>query len=52
MKNIAKNTYFIKGGTYTGVYTYRNNAVIIDPGLAGARPKRILKKIEDAGQCH
>ena len=38
MKNIAKNTYFIKGGTNTGVYTYGNNAVIIDPGLAGARP--------------
>lgn len=49
MKNIAKSTYFIKGGTNTGVYTYGNNAAIIDPGLAGARPKRILKKIEDAG---
>lgn len=49
MKKIANNTYFIKGGTNTGVYTYKNNAVIIDPGLAGARPKRILKKIDDAG---
>ncbi len=49
MEKIAKNTYFIEGGTNTGIYTYNNNAVIIDPGLAGARPKRILNKLESMG---
>ncbi len=27
MKQIVNNTYFIKGGTNTGVYTYGNNAI-------------------------
>lgn len=49
MEKIGKNTYFIKGGTNTGIYTYGDKAVIIDPGLAGARPKRILKKLEEYG---
>lgn len=49
MEKIGKSTYFIKGGTNTGIYVYGDKAVIIDPGLAGARPKRILKKLEEYG---
>ena len=45
MINIEGNTYYIKGGTNTGIYAYKDEAVIIDPGLSGSRPKRLIKKI-------
>lgn len=45
--NIKGNTFYIKGGTNTGVYIYDDNtALIIDPGLCGLRPKRIIKMME------
>ncbi len=48
LTNINGNTYYIKGGTNTGVVCLDNDEVLlIDPGLGGTRPKRILKLIED-----
>ncbi|HSQ89536.1 MBL fold metallo-hydrolase [Romboutsia sp.] len=45
--NIKGNTFYIKGGTNTGVYIYGDNtALIIDPGLSGSRPKRIINMLE------
>lgn len=49
MKKIAGNTYYIRGGTNTGIYVYNDKAIIIDPGLSGTRPGRIIKKIEESG---
>lgn len=46
--NIEGNTFYIKGGTNTGVYIYNDNtALIIDPGLSGLRPKRIMNILEN-----
>lgn len=46
--NIKGNTFYIKGGTNTGVYIYNDNtALIIDPGLSGLRPKRIINILEN-----
>lgn len=41
--NIKGDTYYIKGGTNTGVYIYNNTGLIIDPGLCGLRPKNIIR---------
>ena len=42
--NIKGNTFYIKGGTNTGIYLFEDyTAVMIDPGLSGVRPKRIMK---------
>lgn len=44
---IKGNTYYIKGGTNTGLYLFEDNsALIIDPGLSGTRPKRIIEELE------
>lgn len=45
--NIKGGTYLIKGGTNTGVYIYNNDAIVVDPGLGGNRPKRIIKLLEE-----
>ena len=46
--NIKGNTFYIKGGTNTGVYIYNDNtALIVDPGLSGLRPKRIMNILEN-----
>lgn len=47
--NIKGNTFYIKGGTNTGVYLYNGNnlAIIIDPGLSGLRPKKIIKLLQE-----
>ena len=45
--NIKGGTYLIKGGTNTGVYIHNNDAIVIDPGLGGSRPKRIIKILEE-----
>lgn len=46
--NIEGSTSYIKGGTNTGIYIYNNNeAIIIDPGLCGSRPKRIMKMFDE-----
>lgn len=43
LTNINGNTYYIKGGTNTGVIRLDdNNALIIDPGLGGIRPRKIM----------
>ena len=45
--NIKGNTFYIKGGTNTGVYLCNNKeAIMIDPGLSGSRPKRIIDMLE------
>ena len=45
--NIKGDTFYIKGGTNTGVYKYDDNrGLIIDPGLGGLRPKRIIQMLE------
>lgn len=44
--NIKGNTFYIKGGTNTGVYIYNNSVLIIDPGLGGLRPKKIIQILE------
>ena len=42
--NISGNTFYIRGGTNTGLYLFDDNsALIIDPGLSGARPNKIIK---------
>ncbi|MEG1311321.1 MAG: MBL fold metallo-hydrolase [Romboutsia sp.] len=45
--NIKGNTFYIKGGTNTGLYLYDDNTcLMIDPGLSGLRPKRIIKLLK------
>ncbi|MGL5331071.1 MAG: MBL fold metallo-hydrolase [Peptostreptococcaceae bacterium] len=45
--NIKGNTYYAKGGTNTGIYLFENKtALMIDPGLSGMRPKRIINELE------
>lgn len=45
--NIKGNTFYIKGGTNTGIYLYDDkSALIIDPGLCGLRPKRIIDELK------
>lgn len=42
--NISGNTFYIRGGTNTGLYLFDDNAaLIIDPGLSGARPTKLTK---------
>lgn len=46
--NIKGSTYYIKGGTNTGVYLFEDNtALMIDPGLSGLRPKRVIQMLEE-----
>ena len=48
--NIQGNTYYIKGGTNTGIYKYNDStAIIIDPGLGGLRPKRVIQTLDKEG---
>ena len=48
LQNVFGNTYFVKGGTNTGVYLFENNeALLIDPGLNGLRPKNMIKMFEN-----
>ncbi|MCC3864277.1 MBL fold metallo-hydrolase [Terrisporobacter petrolearius] len=43
LTNINGNTYYIKGGTNTGVIKLDDNkALIIDPGLGGIRPSKMM----------
>lgn len=46
--NIKGNTYYIKGGTNTGVYIFQDKRVLlVDPGLGGMRPKKILSLLKE-----
>lgn len=46
--NIRGNTYYIKGGTNSGLYLFKDNtAIIIDPGLPGLRPRKIIKELKE-----
>ena len=46
--NISGNTFYIRGGTNTGLYLFNDNsALIIDPGLSGARPNKIIKMLDE-----
>ena len=48
LQRVFGNTYFVKGGTNTGVYLFENNeALLIDPGLNGLRPKNMIKMFEN-----
>ena len=45
---IKGNTYYIKGGTNTGIYKFKDGSVLlIDPGLLGVRPKKIINLLEE-----
>ena len=47
--NISGNTFYIRGGTNTGLYLFDDNsALIIDPGLSGARPNKIIKILKNS----
>lgn len=46
--NIKGYTYYIKGGTNTGVIKLDdNNVLIIDPGLGGRRPRKIMELLNE-----
>jgi len=46
--NISCNTFYIRGATNTGVYLFDDNsALIIDPGLSGVRPNKIIKLLSE-----
>nr|WP_317332102.1 MBL fold metallo-hydrolase [uncultured Romboutsia sp.] len=48
LTNISGNTFFVRGGTNTGLYLFEDNsALIIDPGLSGARPNKIIKILSE-----
>lgn len=48
--NLKGNTYCIKGGTNTGVVRLNDNsALIIDPGLGGIRPKKMMDILKNNG---
>lgn len=46
--NISGNTFYIRGGTNTGVYIKDNIALVIDPGLSGKRPGKILDTLQNS----
>lgn len=48
LTNVKGNTYYIKGGTNTGIYRFDdNNVLLIDPGLTGLRPKKLVSFLEE-----
>ena len=48
--NIKGDTFYIKGGTNTGIYLFEDlTALMIDPGLSGTRPKNIIKMLKNNG---
>ncbi|MCU9812242.1 MBL fold metallo-hydrolase [Paraclostridium sp. AKS81] len=50
LKNIKGNSFYIRGGTNTGVYVFNDkSALIIDPGLPGVRPRNIIRDLEKEG---
>lgn len=48
LTKVKGNTFFIKGGTNTGIYVFEDNtALMIDPGLCGSRPRRVNKVLDE-----
>lgn len=48
LNNIKGNTYWIRGGTNTGVYVFEDNtALIIDPGISGKRQEKIIDILDE-----
>ncbi|EGT3783369.1 TPA: MBL fold metallo-hydrolase [Clostridioides difficile] len=48
LTEVKGNTFFIKGGTNTGIYVFEDNtALMIDPGLCGSRPRRVNKVLDE-----
>ena len=48
LSKVNGNTYYIRGGTNTGVYVFDDNsALIIDPGLSGMRPANMKSLLEE-----
>lgn len=48
LSNIKGNTYYIKGGTNTGIYVFNDNSsLIIDPGLGGTRPSKMMELLKE-----
>ncbi|VFE48146.1 MBL fold metallo-hydrolase [Clostridioides difficile] len=48
LTKVKGNTFFIKGGTNTGIYIFEDNtALMIDPGLCGSRPRRVNKVLDE-----
>ncbi len=46
--NIKGNTFYIKGGTNSGLYVFNDkSALLIDSGLNGSRPRRISKVLRE-----
>ncbi len=50
LEKIKGHSYYIKGGTNTGVYLFKDKyALLIDPGLSNSRANRIIKLFEEKG---
>ncbi|OPJ55937.1 MBL fold metallo-hydrolase [Alkalithermobacter paradoxus] len=50
LENIKGRSYYLKGGTNTGVYIFEDNsALVIDPGLSNSRANRLIKMFEKQG---
>lgn len=50
MEKISGHSYYIRGGTNTGVYIFKDKyALIIDPGLTNSKGHRIIKHFEQEG---
>lgn len=48
LKKLKGNTNWIRGGTNTGVYVFEDNtALLIDVGLGGDRPEKLIKILEE-----
>lgn len=48
MKHIKGNTYYIGGGTNSGIYKFEDGSVLlIDPGVYGKRQEKIIKILEE-----
>ncbi len=44
LSNILGNTFYILGGTNTGIYVFKDNtALMIDPGISGLRTNKIVE---------
>lgn len=50
LEKIKGHSYYIKGGTNTGVYVFKDKYVlVIDPGLSNSRGNRLIKLFDSKG---